>query len=87
MDFLFLFLFRIIIISVTNFPKHTKIRNMFTETKNVFLSKPENMLQYSQKNSNQNFILKIVTEWWKHKIDKQIVIMIIIVKELAITMW
>ena len=66
MDFLFLFLFRIIIISVTNFPKHTKIRNMFTDSKNMFLSKPENMLQYSQKNSNQNFILKIVTEWWKH---------------------
>ena len=65
MDFLFLFLFRIIIISVTNFPKHTKI-NMFTDSKNMFLSKPENMLQYSQKNSNQNFILKIVTEWWKH---------------------
>ena len=53
MQFLFLFLFHIIIISITNFPKHTKIRNMFTETKNVFLNK-ENMSRTSKKFASYN---------------------------------
>ena len=49
MQFLFLFLFHIIIIiSIINFPKHTKVRNMFTETKNVFRNK-EDMCRTSKK--------------------------------------
>ena len=34
--------------SITNFPKHAKIRNMFTETKNVFLNR-EDMCRTSKK--------------------------------------
>ena len=49
----FLFLFHIIIISITNFPKHTKIRNIFTETKNVFLNK-EDMCRTSKKFVSDN---------------------------------